>query len=289
VGATDLPAVDEPLDELDALVGLGSVKEEIRRRVAVHRLNLERERAGEPVLAEELDLVFGGDPGTGEAEVARLVGALYAGLGLLPSGHVREVTRADLIGPSEETTVARTQAAVAEAAGGILFVDEAHLLVVLGPDDPGSTALAALVTLMQARPTPFAVILSGPTQPMRLIVERHPILRDLVDRVIEFPRYTPEELLAILRLQVGDLRLDLPDDVAAAALVHLDAVHRSGTFRSARYIPALVDEMYGRLAQRAAAGGDTPPRAFTVEDVPGVEEAHLEDRGLRIGFSAPRS
>lgn len=288
MGSSDLPSVDGLLDELDALVGLGSVKEEIRRRVAVHRLNLERERAGEPTLPEEIDLVFGGDPGTGEAEVARLVGALYADLGLLPSGQVVEVTRADLIAPSEEATVARTQAAVAAASGGILFVDEAHLLVVLGPDDPGATALAALVAAMQARSTPFAVILSGPTEPMRLIVERHPVLRELVDRVIEFPRYTPEELLAILRLQVDELRLELPDDVADAALAHLDAVHRSGTFRSARYIPALVDEMYGRLAQRAAAEAAGPPRAFAVQDVPAADEARLEDRGVRIGFSVPR-
>lgn len=277
--------VDPLLAELGALVGLEEVKREIARRVAVHRLNAERASAGEPVLPERLHLAFGGDPGTGEAEVARLVAALYAALGLLPTDRLVEVTPLDLVGADEAATVAQVQGVIAQAMGGVLFVDEAPLLLADGPEGQGPVALAALVTGMAGDPPAFAVILAGPTEPMRLIVERHPLLQPIFDEVIEFPRYTPDQLLEILRLQIAELRIDLPDDVAAALLEHLAAVHATGQFRSARYLPALVEEMYGRLAERAGADGADGVRAFAVEDVPAVEAAHFDEVGVRVGFS----
>lgn len=277
--------VDAYLRDLDALVGLEEVKREIARRVAVHRLNAERRRAGDPVLSERLHLAFAGDPGTGESEVARLVAGLYAALDLLPDDRLTEVTPFDLVGASEAETISRVQAVVGRATGGVLLVDEAPLLLADGPDGQGAVALAALATAMAAEPPGFAVILAGPTEPMRLIVERHPLLQPIFEEVIVFPRYTPEQLLAIVRLQVGALRIELPDDVAAAVLGHLETVHAHGEFRSARYLPALVAEMYGRLAERAATDDATGARAFAVEDVPEVDSAHFDARGIEVGFS----
>lgn len=278
-------AIDAQLEELDSLIGLEGVKREIRRRVAVHRLNAERERTGDPVLPERLHLAFAGDPGTGEVEVVRIVAGLYAALGLLPGDQVVEVMPFDLVGASEPETVARVQAAVGEAMGGVLFVDEAHLLLADGPEGQGSVALAALVAAMEVEPPVLAVVLAGPTEPMRLIVARHPLLGPIFDEVIEFPRYTPDQLLEILRLQVADLRIDLPDDVAAVLREHLATVHARGEFRSARYLQALVEEMYGRLAERAGVEGPDGARSFVVADVPPVEAAHLDEHGVRVGFS----
>ena len=277
--------VDALLAELDALVGLEEVKREIARRIAVHRLNAERQRAGEPVLPEGLDLAFAGDPGTGEVEIARIVAGLYHALGLLPTDRVVEVAPFDLVGADETETVARIQGAVGNALGAVLFVDEAPLLLTDGPDGQGSVALATLVAAMAADPPSFAVILAGPTEPMRLIVERHPLLQPIFDDVIVFPRYTPDQLLEIVRLQIAELRIEFPDDVAAAVLDHLATVHATGAFRSARYLPALVEEMYGSLAERAGAAGANGARSFVVEDVPAVAAAHFDERGVRVGFS----
>ena len=67
-------AIPDLLAELDALVGLAPVKAGVERLVAIHQLNSVRVTAGEPIIAHDLDLMFTGDPGTGDDQVAALIG-----------------------------------------------------------------------------------------------------------------------------------------------------------------------------------------------------------------------
>jgi hypothetical protein len=108
-------------------------------------------------------------------------------------------------------------------------------------------------------------------------------------RIIEFPRFTPDELLELVRRRTAELQIELPAEVATLVAAHLTQVHDGGRFRTARYVPSLVEEMYARMAARALADGVVTPeerRAFAVGDVPPVAEAALADTGLRVGFSA---
>lgn len=278
------------LADLDALVGLAPVKAALHRLADVHRLNAHRRAAGEPVIEQPLDLVFAGDPGTAEDEVARIVARLYAALGLLPEAKLAEVGREHLVGPDADQTRERVRAAVAAAEGGVLFVDDAQRLAMGPPGDHGEAAIAALVEAMADAGRGFAVILSGPTEPMRVIAAHHPALAPAFEDVVEFPRYTPDELALLFEREAGRLGIAVPDDVRAAVAAHLAEVHAGGRFRDARYVPALVEEMYARLAARALADGDLADadhRSFAVADVPPVAAAEPADTGLRVGFSAP--
>jgi len=277
------------LADLDGLVGLAPVKAAVHRLADVHRLNAHRRAAGPPVIERPLDLVFAGDPGTAEDEVARIVARLYAALGLLPEARLAEVGREHLVGPDEAQTRARVEAAVAAARGGVLFVDDAHRLFAGEPGDPGEAAIAALVQAMGAPDRGFAVILSGPTEPMRVIAAHHPALAPAFEDVVEFPRYTPDELALLFAREAARLGIGVPDEVQAAVAAHLAEVHAAGRFRDARYVPALVEEMYARLAARALADGDLADaehRAFAAADVPPVAAAGPAATGLRVGFSA---
>ncbi|MBJ7334364.1 MAG: ATPase, partial [Thermoleophilia bacterium] len=167
-------AIPDLLAELDALVGLAPVKAGVERLVAIHQLNSVRVTAGKPIIAHDLDLMFTGDPGTGEDQVAALIGRLYAALGLLPAGQVVEVRRGDLVGATAEETQARVQAAVTAASGGVLFVDDAEQLIPLVPEDQGIVALAALAAAVDVRPVLFACIVSGPTDAIDAIAVHYP-------------------------------------------------------------------------------------------------------------------
>jgi SpoVK/Ycf46/Vps4 family AAA+-type ATPase len=278
LGAAGSPQRQEILTkamaDLDALVGLGEVKQHVRDLVARQMWTRARIDAGMTVPDVGMDLVFTGSPGTGKTTVARIVARIYQGLGLLDSGHLVEVTRKDLVGQYVGQTAATTQSVLDRAAGGVLFVDEAYALIGGGQWDYGPEAVATLLSHMENNRGSLAVIAAGYQDEMDAFLASNPGLRSRFGTVVEFEDYSADELVAIFAAICAEQGLECPDDVLSAVRDQLGSGAAGGAGGNARFVRQLVETSVDRLAARAAADGTITGdelRVLTVADLPPVE------------------
>ncbi|GAA2710022.1 MULTISPECIES: right-handed parallel beta-helix repeat-containing protein [Streptomyces] len=255
-GAAVRPAA-AVLGELDALVGLESVKREVRALTDMIEVGRRRQEAGLKAASVRRHLVFTGSPGTGKTTVARLYGEILAALGVLERGHLVEVSRVDLVGEHIGSTALRTQEAFDRARGGVLFIDEAYALC---PEDAGRDfgreAIDTLVKLMEDHRDEVVVIVAGYTAEMERFLTVNPGVASRFSRTITFGDYAPQELLRIVRQQAEEHEYRIGEEAAEALLRYFTDLPKGPAFgngRTARQtFEAMVERHAGRVAQLPA-------------------------------------
>lgn len=262
------------------------MKLEVTGLINLNKVTKRRTEMGLPMPPMSRHLVFAGPPGTGKTTVARLYGAVLAELGILGKGHIVEVARADLVAQIIGGTAIKTTEVFNRALGGVLFIDEAYTLTNqsrgTGPDF-GQEAVETLMKMMEDHRDEIVVIAAGYSEHMDRFLASNPGMASRFARTIEFPNYSPEELVTIVRGLCAKHYYELSDDTVDALSRYFETVPKGPTFGNGRVARQVFESMIGAQASRLAIqspGHDSELSLLTAADVTPAPRRRRPHRNL---------
>ena len=266
------------LAELNSLVGLPAVKKEVQ--TLTNRITVQTEMEKRGLKSQNdfgtLHMAFKGNPGTGKTTVARIIGKLYASLGILKRKDVFvECSRATLVGQYQGSTAINVKKAVENAMGGILFIDEAYSLVKGEGDTFGKEAVDTLVAEMENNRNNLIVIFAGYSQDLDEFFKKNQGLKSRVPIELVFEDYTEEELyeIACKMIAANNYNLNEASGIKLRELLMKESF--KADFGNARGVRNVVESCIRNQNDRIAASLGNPDIVVTDEMLTVIEECDI--------------
>lgn len=254
-------------EELNKLIGLDSVKKELKR-IKAYLTKYKDEKLN-------LHMVFTGCPGTGKTVVARLLGKILYEEKILPKDKFVEASRQSLIGQYIGETAIKTNKAIEDAMGGVLFIDEAYSLNARSERDFGHEAVAELLKKMEDERGNFCCIMAGYTKEMEDFIAINPGFKSRVQFFIDFPNYKKVELKQIAQIFLKKKKLIVSDEVVDKIIDIVWLKEKDKDFSNAREVRILIDKL--TMIQSERTIGDDDNREITLEDIETYTKEHKVD------------
>jgi probable Rubsico expression protein CbbX len=244
--------IQQVLDQLDQeLIGLRPVKSRIREIAALLLVDKLREQVQLSAQSPSLHMCFTGNPGTGKTTVAMRMAEILHRLGYVREGHVVAVTRDDLVGQYIGHTAPKTREVLKKAMGGVLFIDEAYYLYKPENErDYGAESIEILLQVMENQREDLVVILAGYKDRMDKFFQSNPGMSSRIAHHIDFPDYTPEELLEIAKLMIAKLNYRFSPEGEKTFADYIVKRMQMPNFANARSIRNALDRARLRQANR---------------------------------------
>ncbi|MBP3367038.1 MAG: AAA family ATPase [Treponema sp.] len=240
---------EEVFAELNGLIGMEKVKKAIHELYNTIQINNELERFGHSPKKPEIHIALTGNPGTGKTTVARILGKLFAAIGLLSSNKVIECDRSQIVAKYVGHTAQNMQRLCDDATGGILFIDEVYTLAA---DDFGHEATDTLMKRMEDDRGKFILIVAGYENKINEWMSTNQGLSSRFTHHIHIDDYNASELYELFCLYAKKERLVLTKEAQniAQGLITKIWQNRSNDFANGRTIRKLFDAVVRKKNSR---------------------------------------
>jgi DNA polymerase III delta prime subunit len=292
VSKADNQTLDKLLSELNALIGLKTLKEEVKSIINQIKIRKIKESKGLKSVDMSNHLVFMGNPGTGKTTVARILASIYCKLGLLSKGHLVETDRSGLVAGYVGQTAIKTKKVVDEARGGILFIDEAYSLSPKSENDFGKEAIDTLLKIMEDNRDDFIVIVAGYTDDMKEFLKTNPGLESRFNNFIDFEDYNASELYEIFANMCKKNKYVIENTAIELLKQHFLNVYKnkSANYANARDVRNFFEKALKRQYNRLASVSNLTDEELTtltkndLFDDAAVQAQELTQQEIQIYF-----
>lgn len=186
--------------KLEELIGLEQIKTQVRQMK--NRMNFYSGSSTERISGNHM--VFLGPPGTGKTTIARIITRILYDFGYIRENKCVEIDGGYMKSPFVGQTAERASAILRYAMGGVLFIDEAYMLM----DDKaggsaGSEATGVLLKTMEDNKNDLVVIFAGYEDTVNRLLASNEGFASRVKYKLYFDNFSVEELKAIFQMMLG--------------------------------------------------------------------------------------
>lgn len=269
VNKDKLLKLGESEKQLNELIGLQAIKESVQKIKAYVLANKENKQLN-------VHMCFLGNPGTGKTEVARFIAGILYENKVLPTKKIIEVDRSGLVSQYFGATAEKTSGVIAQAMGGVLFIDEAYALANNadhGATDYGKEAIDTLVKAMEDYRGKFCVIFAGYRNEMEKMLISNPGLKSRIQFTLDFPNYSRDELRKITELMLKKRKYQIGEEAMAKVLDVTDVKRKDPNFANARELRNILDQVI--MAQNLRCLGNPDPLLGLVDVNKYIQDAQI--------------
>ena len=260
----------DPETDMQKMVGLSGVKEELHKmesRLAFHR-ELSRGKRKKQLPSDTANhMVFYGNPGTGKTSSVKIITGFLYKYGYIRKNEYIEVDGNFFHGASFGESTKKTQFILGQAAGRVLFIDEAYALL---NSFESQEVIATIVKTMEDKRSDLIIILAGYKKEMDALIGSNPGLQSRIKYYFTFEDYSMDELWQIFQIMASEKGFSVEDALYEHFSSYILTEMQKPNYGNARTVRNIMDKALDNHSMNYVDGklGSDQKMVLVPEDLP---------------------